>query len=73
MQLKEPYEIVNVSNEDAREFYKNNPDFRKVPEHLQETARKLKAQGLTGQSNRTLKKWAREQKRIEERAKKVGV
>ena len=70
MQLSQPHEIVLVNKNSEEDFYKNNPDFKKVPDHLQETARKLKEQGLTGQSNRALKKWAREQKRILERSKK---
>ena len=70
MQLKEPYEIVSVNKEDETEFYKNNPDFMRVPEHLQKTAQKLQKQGLTGGSNRQLKKWAREQKRINDRKQK---
>ena len=70
MQLSYPHEIVSVNKEDETEFYKNNPDFMKVPEHLQKTAQNLKNQGLTGGSNRQLKKWAREQKRINDRKQK---
>ncbi len=56
MQLSQPHQIVLVPKEEEKAFYKENPDFKKVPERLQKIASELEKQGLTGMSNRQLKK-----------------
>lgn len=98
MQLKEPHEIFFATKEQEGVIYRNRESFiqkedknnpiKKVPEYLQEIASELAKKGLTGMSNRQLKKWARNElrrdgleltfgqqklKQIEERAKKTGV